>query len=332
MTVLQQHGKVGHEMQGEKAAKKESDAYNRLVEGFLQKRVIQGACSIPTLRHGLGVYSRWLSDCAFGFAQLRTTNAEDFRADLATMSDPDGTPHYTAKSVAMILWAVKAFYSYLVSEGILMRNPFADLAPVKLPSRIPRRIPDAAKLFAALDHLACFWEEEKLSARRSRYRTHVAAEILYATGMRLGELGSLTEDDIDLDARIIHIRNGKGGVARTAYLNEYASKVLKIYLSQMREVVAYRKGRDTVLCTKAGNSIGGILNGNLVKYLGLHTHDFRHAVGTHLLQAGCDLRLIQLILGHEDLKSTAIYTKVAREDLRHQLDRYHPRGGDVCCR
>jgi integrase/recombinase XerD len=200
---------------------------------------------------------------------------------------------------------------------------------VKLPKRIPRQVPDETDLIEALNDLFRFWEEKNIPNRRSRYRTHVAAELLYATGMRLGALGSLTPGDIDLEAKMVQIKDGKGGVARTAYLNDYAASVLREYLSDMREAMAYRQGNNTLFCTKAGSSLGGIINKHLLNYLSMHTHDFRHAVGTHLLKAGCDLRMIQLILGHEDLKSTAIYTKVAKEDLRDQLDRHHPRGGGV---
>ncbi|MDF1529794.1 MAG: hypothetical protein P1R74_11775 [Sedimenticola sp.] len=76
-----------------------------------------------------------------------------------------GSPHYAAKSVGMILWAVKTWYACLVAEGYLMHNPFDALEPVKLPKRIPRDIPEEKDLISALNTLSRFWEEENIPNR-----------------------------------------------------------------------------------------------------------------------------------------------------------------------
>ena len=145
--------------------------------------------------------------------------------------------------------------------------------------------------------------------------------------MQIETFGTLEPGDFDLAAKTVRIKDGKDGVARTAFLTDYAAQVVGIYLGQMREAVHYRAGQSTVFGTASGQCLAGILNHQLKNHIGMTSHGFRHAVGTHLLRAGCDLRMIQLILGHEDLKSTAIYTQVVKEQLRDQLDRHHPRGG-----
>jgi len=95
----------------------------------------------------------------------------------------------------------------------------------------------------------------------------------------------------------------------------------------MRGVVNHSQDEDDHLFgVKDGRALDQALNGWLKTTCGMTSHGFRHSVGTHLLQRGCDLRFIQVILGHEDLKSTALYTKVSKEDLRCQLDQFHPRG------
>ena len=162
---------------------------------------------------------------------------------------------------------------------------------------------------------------DSVVAARTRYRTHVAAEILYATGMRIAELAALTPGDFDLVRGTVNIRDGKGGIARTCYLSEYAASVVACYLRQMRTAVVWRSG-STLFGTTAG-SLGATLNRNLLALVGLKSH----ALGTHLLRAGCDLRMIQLILGHRDLKTTAGYAHLSKEELHDQLDRHHPRSG-----
>ena len=255
---------------------------------------------------------------------LDVRGAESFVSDITTGKRARSTP-YAAKTVAQILWAIGSLYRHLVETGKIARNPFAYLDPVKLPKRIPRAIPDADELADKLDALARFWDADSIVVARTRYRTHVAAEILYATGMRIAELGALKPDDFDLVRGVVNIRDGKGGIARTCYLSEYAAHVVAYYLHHMRRAVVLRPG-PTLFGTTAG-ALGATLNRNLVALVGLKSHAFRHALGTHLLRAGCDLRMIQLILGHRDLKTTAGYAHLSKEELRDQLDRHHPRSG-----
>ena len=129
-------------------------------------------------------------------------------------------------------------------------------------------------------------------------------------------------------AKTVFIRSGKGGVARTAFLNDYAVSVVKFYITEAREVVNFKRSSSTLFGVASARNLDSALNCHLKQLGGFTSHSFRHAVGTHLLRRGCDLRYIQLILGHDDLKSTALYTRVSKEELRDQLDSYHPRKGD----
>ena len=98
----------------------------------------------------------------------------------------------------------------------------------------------------------------------------------------------------------------------------------------MRPVVNHwHEDGEHLFGVKGGRNLGASLNKWLKSTCGITCHGFRHSVGTHLMQRGCGLRSIQIILGHEDLNSTALYTKISKEDMRGQLDQFHPRGHEL---
>jgi site-specific recombinase XerD len=169
-----------------------------------------------------------------------------------------------------------------------------------------------------LGELGRFDRGARLVDRVKAYRAHVAAEFLYATGIRASEAAGVRVEDIDFEGGLIRVREGKGGVTRMAILGGYASDVLKLYVDRMRPLVKWNG---------FGESVNSVYR-RLSSRLGFPTtscHLFRHAVGYHLLRAGCNIRYIQDILGHKELKSTEAYTRVDTEDLRDVVDRFHPR-------
>jgi integrase/recombinase XerD len=171
-----------------------------------------------------------------------------------------------------------------------------------------------------------------LTEKRQLYKAHVIGELMYSTGMRVNEVASLKEKDINFYRGIVTVYDSKTGKKREAILNTFAGKVVEIYVNQTRPFVMFGKNNaDTALLFGAKTNLRTWLNGILdreSKNLGLGkftTHNFRHAVGYHLLRGGCDIRFIQEILGHEALHSTQVYTKVDKEDLKNVIDTYHPR-------
>jgi site-specific recombinase XerD len=307
-----------------------------LIDLHLRQLEIQGRRSLASIGQYLKEYRRWLEAESLELGDVDARHAEAYQTDLATRMNDAGEARYRAKTVSVMLWSVRSFYEWLREGGYVERNPFRQIPRMKVGKRIPREVPTADELCENLDSLARFWETAPgvpatTSEKRTRYRVHVISELLYATGMRIGELGALRVEDIDVADRLVRIRDGKGALSRSAYMNDYAASVVGIYVERMRKSVHYRFFQETLFGTKDGQCLGGQLNVQLKKYVGMTSHGFRHAVGTHLLSSGCDLRMIQLILGHEDLKSTAIYTKVVKEELREQLDRHHPRGGHEQC-
>jgi site-specific recombinase XerD len=176
------------------------------------------------------------------------------------------------------------------------------------------------------------WEAEPDTRNHGwAYRVHVMAEVQYATGLRMGELGALTEADLDLDRFEIRVRDGKGGKDRVCYLTIWAADLLREYLKLRPLVVKGGELRNRFLFGPKGESLARAYNIRLNQVAaGLelgrwYNHKFRHALGYHLLRAGCPIRSIQGILGHDSIRSTEIYTKVDAEDIRGVLDSHHPR-------
>lgn len=164
-------------------------------------------------------------------------------------------------------------------------------------------------------------------------RDRALLEVLYSTGIRVGELEQVRVADLDLAGQTLRIRCGKGDKERVVPLGEASCDWLRRYLDDVRPVLAKRRPFERALFVVqaarplAQTQIRAILRG----YQGrchlrkpVTPHALRHACATHLLQAGADIRLIQELLGHARLDSTAIYTRVAPTDLKAVHVRCHP--------
>jgi site-specific recombinase XerD len=169
--------------------------------------------------------------------------------------------------------------------------------------------------------------------RLERYRLQVIGEFLYATGLRISEAASLTPDNIDTLSRTVYVAEGKGRTSRLAFMTGFAAEVMAHYLNRGRKAVlggGNGKHGHTLFGT-CPERLMVVVNKGLLKTCTLldlpviTSHGFRHSLGTHLLHAGCDMRYIQVILGHERLRTTQVYTRVDKEELRESLDKYHPR-------
>lgn len=220
--------------------------------------------------------------------------------------------------------AIKSFYDFLYRKKVVLSNPFKGIKQIKTNKKIPRNLPKEKEMDEILEATKEFTKGTKYQKIR-RYKFHVIAELMYATGMRINEVSKLKEEDINFDKGIILIRDGKGGKSRTAILNDYAKEILKIYV-KMRPLLHdnnYKRG-DSLFGLSSCHLII-MVNEELKRFGNYTSHFFRHSVGYHLLKAGCDIRYIQEILGHENIKQTEIYTKVDKEDLLNIIDKYHPR-------
>lgn len=227
------------------------------------------------------------------------------------------------RSIERSLASMRTYFRFLVAEGILSANPAESIAQV----RAPRRAPEVVDRYAIEELL------EGCEETPAGVRDRAILELLYAAGLRVGELVALDLGDVNLNERLLRIR-GKGRKERVVPFGRKAETALRRYLP---ERARWRHGGSAQDHPLFVNQRGGRLSDRSVRRLldaavtrtatlhHLHPHALRHAFATHLLEAGMDLRAIQELLGHSSLSTTQIYTSV---DLAHLMAVYrksHPK-------
>jgi integrase/recombinase XerD len=229
----------------------------------------------------------------------------------------------SARSVARNLSVLKTFFRYLVAEKKIAQNP----ARLLDTPRIPRRLPNVLN----------YGEVERLlgqpdPSRPKGQRDQAMLELLYATGLRVSELLGLKVPDVNLEAGFVRAF-GKGSKERLVPAGEKALDALKIYLSQGRGHFVKLANPSYLFLSSRGRPMTRQGFWKIIKKYGLQAgikkkitpHSLRHSFASHLLEAGADLRSVQIMLGHADISTTQIYTHVTRERLRRIHDRCHPR-------
>jgi integrase/recombinase XerC len=168
-----------------------------------------------------------------------------------------------------------------------------------------------------------------------RVRDRCIVELLYSTGIRLGELVTLNIEDVDFKGALIRVA-GKGAKERVVPVGRPALRWLQRYVSAERRALAERSGATSTPALFLGRGgrisarqvqrrVGGFLGG-VATSGNVNPHALRHSFATHMLDAGADLRAVQELLGHASLASTQIYTHVTSRRLRDTVERAHPRG------
>jgi len=226
-----------------------------------------------------------------------------------------------AASRASTLSTVRRFFSFLASRGLILRDPARDVPLPRCP-RLPRGIlteAQARRLVAA-----------PFPGSRVGKRDRAILELLYGTGIRLGEAARADVTDLDLRQRILLVRSGKGKKDRIVPVPGRAAMALDRYLAEARSELVKRIDAALFVSRHGGRlSLVGLRA--IVKRHGraigveLTPHALRHTCATHLLRGGADIRHVQELLGHRCLSTTALYTRVAIEDLRQLIARAHPR-------
>ena len=243
------------------------------------------------------------------------------------------------------LGGVRAFFRFLVREGEISLDPSAGLPLPKTPARLPRplSVDDCAVLVKADAVPARAGKprgSEATEAQSARdalrgLRDRALTELLYGTGIRVGELVALDVRDLDLRAREVRVL-GKGGKERIVPLPALCVDAVSDWLEARRRpgilaeplFVSLRPRRDEQPRRLGDRDVRRILKQRGVA-AGIqdrvHPHRMRHSYATHLLDMGADLREIQELLGHASLSTTQKYTAVSAEHLRQVYDRAHPR-------
>ena len=230
----------------------------------------------------------------------------------------------SARSSARILSSLRRFYTYLLRENHINTDPTAliDTPHIGRPLPISLSEHDIELLLSA---------PEPSSILGSR--DIAMLEMLYATGLRVSELVSLTTDQINLRLGVLRI-TGKGNKERLTPVGEQAMDCLEEYMQHSRKALLSERPSNVIFVTNRGAGMTRQAFWHIIKRYAkkagitkeLSPHTLRHAFATHLLNHGADLRVVQLLLGHSDLSTTQIYTHIANERLKELHSHHHPRG------
>jgi integrase/recombinase XerD len=231
--------------------------------------------------------------------------------------------HLSTESIYLQIAALRAFYRFCETEGLLATNPAEHLS---LPRRW-KRMP-AALSTVEIDKLLSPVTPETPSSLCDQ----AVLELAYASGLRLAELCQLRLEQLHLDAGFLTVI-GKGNKERVVPVGRRAAEVLMRYLHTARPRLVKSRSPGAVFLTRRGTVFAPVTLWLRIKKRGrlsgisrnVTPHLLRHSFATHLLEGGADLRVIQELLGHSSIATTEIYTHVASNRLRDVHRRFHPR-------
>jgi site-specific recombinase XerD len=305
----------------------------RLACEFLDYLELTGFTVDGSLKSKLRKYLFFLDSEGLKATEITVRQAQSFQGYLLEARTEEGKP-LTKRTVARRVTVASSFCNYLKTAGKMASNPFEEIIRVRQEKKLPHNVLKEKEVVLLLDELSKHYTKDvPLRESIKRYRIHVLCELLYSTGIRIGEAATLKLQGVDLKRGAVNIIDKKSRQARWCFLNTYAKEVLSLYINRTREWTFTEdnfKNKELLFGTKAGslrNTTNKVLDSLTVRLNLPHTtcHSFRHAFAYHLLRAGCDIRYIQILLGHNRLSSTQIYTKVDKESLRDVLDKFHPR-------
>ena len=212
------------------------------------------------------------------------------------------------------LGAVRAFYSFLERTGAVLKRP-------ELPVPWARRLPRPVISETRVRRLVSAPSVRSAQGQRDR----AILELLYGTGIRVGECERLDLTDLDLAEGTLLVRDGKGKKDRLVPVAGRAAAALDRYLGEGRPGIELGRGSTALFLARGSRRLGLQSIERVVKKHGATPHALRHACATHLLRGGASVRHVQALLGHRSITTTALYTRVETRDLRMVLERAHPR-------
>lgn len=292
-----------------------------LLDLFLNEYWIEKGLSentVQSYRLDLQALCDWL---AAHERTLETLDAVDLQQFLGERVEQG----YKATSTARLLSAMRKLFQYLYREKYRHDDPSALLSSPKLPSRLPKYLTEAQV-------------SELLNTPNTEIplelRDKAMLELLYATGLRVSELVSLSVDNLGLEQGVVRVI-GKGNKERIVPMGEEAAYWLRQFMQYGRALLLNGQTSDVVFPSRLAQQMTRQTFWHRIKHYAmlaginssaLSPHVLRHAFATHLVNHGADLRVVQMLLGHSDLSTTQIYTHVAKERLKKLHERFHPRG------
>jgi len=273
-------------------------------------------------------FERKLSDNTINsYKNDLTTFDMYFNNDLVNLTHKDiskyleSLDNLATRSIAHNLTVINSFYNFLVDDKYIKENPCNYISLPKIPQKLPNYLTE--------DEINKLLDIKLVTPYD--YRNKAMLELLYATGLRISELCNLKITDIDLNNALIRVF-GKGKKERIIPITDLVIKYLVIYIEEYRNEILKNKDSEFLFISNSQKQISRQAFFKFIKaqckYCGIEKnvspHVLRHSFATHMLKHGADLRIIQELLGHEDISTTQIYAHLVNEKL---IDDYqnHPR-------
>lgn len=291
-----------------------------IIEQFLDNLWLEHNLSentIASYRLDLTAFVQWLPE-------PRAFLTVDY-IDLQTFLGERLEQGYKSSSSARMLSCLRKFFRFLFLENYRSDDPSETLKSPRKAVHLPKSLSEDQVL-------------DLLNAPNTidpiELRDKAMLELLYATGLRVTELVSLTVDNLSLTQGLVRVI-GKGDKERIVPLGEEASYWLQEFFQYGRSLLLNNQQSDVVFPSRLGKQMTRQTFWHRIKHYALlagidsdklSPHVLRHAFATHLVNHGADLRVVQMLLGHSDLSTTQIYTQVAKARLKSLHQQFHPRG------
>ena len=229
-----------------------------------------------------------------------------------------------SRSQSRLLSSLKSFFNYLVFEGYNNTSPMELIESPKIVTKLPDVL--------SIEEIKLLIKNSELNKNHG-IRNSAILETLYGSGLRVSELINLKLSDIHYDDKLLLIQ-GKGNKQRLVPLGSISESKVSNYVNNYRILKKVKKNsNDIVFLNRNGKKLTRAMIFNIVKEAQnksnikktVSPHTFRHSFATHLLENGADLRSIQIMMGHENITTTEVYTHLDTKHLSKTLNKFHPR-------
>lgn len=273
-------------------------------------------------------YERAYSDNTVGAYMNNLNKYEEFLKKDILESDTEDLERYLkyiknleSTTVAHKITSIKSYFNYNIKRGIVSVNPADKVSRPKLTKHLPEYLTE--------EEVGKLLDVEVKSPYD--YRNKTILELLYSSGIRISELVNIKTPNYDSEECLIRIM-GKGSKERIVPLGDYAINIMNDYINNYRPLIN-KKHTDYVFVNNRGDKISRQFIFKVIKKEALKKgikkdispHTLRHTFATHLLKNGADLRIIQELLGHENISTTQIYTHVTNNKLKSDYETYFPK-------
>ena len=254
------------------------------------------------------------------FLELGDINYHTIRAYLSFLHKKG----YKKSSIARKLAGLRCYFKFLLKQNVITNDPLQFINTPKKEHRLPN--------FLAEEQIQQLLEAPECNTSLG-LRDKAIIETFYASGVRVSELVDIRLDSLNLNLGCILVL-GKGNKERIVPLGTYAVEAIENYLSKGRPDLVKDINQDSALfvnykgkklTARGVRTIIKKYNKNVANTAGLYPHAIRHTFATHLLERGADLRVVQELLGHENMRTTQIYTHITPIRLKEVYDKTHPR-------